>query len=157
MSFLKKVGRLAKKAVKVYAAYQTGGLSQVAISALSRKKAIRTMAPMMASTLSSKYGGGFTATPASFLSTAGTVGRRALKAVPYVGTAATIYDIGKGAIGAFGGGAKPKKKYRRINPANIKALRRSIRRIKGAEKIFRQVLVVQGKPSGGIKPKTRKR
>lgn len=49
-----------------------------------------------------------------------------------------------------------KKKYRRINPGNAKALRRAIRRIKSAEKLFRQVLTVQGKKATGIKPKGRK-
>lgn len=51
----------------------------------------------------------------------------------------------------------PKKKYRRQNPANIKALRRAISRIEKAEKLFRSVLSVQGKKSTGVKPKKRGR
>lgn len=50
-----------------------------------------------------------------------------------------------------------RKKYRRQNVGNMKALRRAIRRIQGAEKLFRQVLSVQGKGHAGIKPKKRKR
>jgi len=46
-----------------------------------------------------------------------------------------------------------KKKYRRQNVGNMKALRRAIRRIQGAEKLFRTVLSVQGKSHTGIKPK----
>lgn len=164
MSFLKKVGKLAKKGVKLYAAYQTGGLSNVALSALSRKKAVKMAAmPMVASQLSSKFGGGFTAQPAAFnmaglATSARVLGSKALRAVPYVGTAATVYEAGKGLFGGSGASGtfgRPRKKYRRINPGNVKALRRSIRRIKGAEKLFRTVLQVQGKPHAGIKPKTR--
>lgn len=163
MSFLKKVGKLAKKGAKLYASYQTGGLSNVALSALSKKKAVKMAAmPMLANSLASKYGGGFTATPASFVSmgsmasVAKKYGSKALRAVPYVGTAATVYDVGKGLFGGAGAsGTYPRKKYRRINPANVKALRRSIRRIKGAEKLFRTVLQVQGKHHTGIKPKSR--
>lgn len=54
------------------------------------------------------------------------------------------------AASAFGG---PRKKYRRQNVGNMKALRRAIRRIQGAEKLFRTVLSVQGKAHAGIKPK----
>jgi len=49
-----------------------------------------------------------------------------------------------------------RKKYRRQNVGNMKALKRAIRRIQGAEKLFRQVLSVQGKSHTGIKPKRRK-
>jgi hypothetical protein len=50
-----------------------------------------------------------------------------------------------------------RKKYRRQNVGNMKALRRAIRRIQGAEKLFRQVLSVQGKAHAGIKPKKGRR
>jgi hypothetical protein len=50
-----------------------------------------------------------------------------------------------------------RKKYRRQNVGNMKALRRAIRRIQGAEKLFRQVLSVQGKSHTGIKPKKKGR
>jgi len=49
-----------------------------------------------------------------------------------------------------------KKKYRRQNVGNMKALRRAIRRIQGAEKLFRTVLSVQGKAHAGIKPKKKR-
>lgn len=51
----------------------------------------------------------------------------------------------------------PRKKYRRQNVGNMKALKRAIRRIQGAEKLFRQVLSVQGKSHTGIKPKKGRR
>lgn len=163
MSFLKKVGKLAKKGVQAYAAYQTGGLSAVATKALSKKVARAKAAPMAMSTmLSSKYGGGITAVPASFV---GTAAKTALKSLPYIGTAVTAADLATTAYGAFAGkkprltkdGRMTMRKRHTINPANVKALRRSIRRIKGAEKLFRTVLSVQGKAHAGIKPKNRKR
>lgn len=162
MSFLKKVKKLAKKAGKAYLAYQTGGLSAVATQALSKKGRRPSLpVPMMQSMVQS---GGLAALPTTTFASAPllkTIGKKALRAVPFVGTAATLYDIGSDIVGAgkgtvaraFGG----RRKYRRINPGNIKALRRSIRRIHGAEKLFRQVLSVQGKKSAGIKPKHRKR
>lgn len=48
-------------------------------------------------------------------------------------------------------------KNRRMNPANGRAIRRAVRRLKSAEKTFRKVLQVQGKHAGKIKPKARKR
>lgn len=165
MSFFKKVKKLAVKGVKAYAAYQTGGLSQVALNAVKKKPAARVAAaaPMMMQALSTKYGGGISAVPAAFsipkvatrvLPALGAVARR----VPgVIGTAANAITVGSALTNllpnTFTG--KPRKRYRRVNPANIKALRRSIRRIKGAEKLFRQVLTVQGKQHAGVKPKAK--
>lgn len=162
MSFLKKLKKVAKTAGKAYLTYQTGGLSAVAAKALSKKGRAPTLPiPMMQSMVQS---GGLAALPTTFASTTPllkNIGKKALRAVPFVGTAATLYDIGSDIVGAskatvtkaFGG----RRKYRRINPGNVKALRRSIRRLHGAEKLFRQVLSVQGKKHAGIKPKHRKR
>lgn len=165
MSFLKKAVKFAGKAAKVYASYQTGGLSGLATSALSKagKKAkMRAVAPMMASQLSSKFGGGISAIPASFVGGGGGM---------FAGSGATskfqLPQISSGGGGGGGfAGPKPRltkdgrvtmRRRHRINPGNVKALRRSIRRLKQAEKLFRTVLTVQGKPHAGIKPKSRKR
>ena len=45
---------------------------------------------------------------------------------------------------------------RKMNYSNIRATKRAVRRIKGAEKVFRQILQVQGKKATGIKPRTRR-
>lgn len=163
MSFFKKLKKVAKTAAKAYVTYQTGGLSAVAERALSKKGKARGLpVPMMQSMTQS---GGITALPASFVG----LGAPVLTQLPRIAGPAIRY--GKKALGALGlGGAAEvgaglvrgiggttRRKYRRINPCNIKALRRSIRRIHGAEKVFRQVLSVQGKKSAGIKPKHRKR
>lgn len=50
-----------------------------------------------------------------------------------------------------------KKKYRRMNPMNIKALRRAVRRVDAAEKQFKKVLMVQGKKATGVKPRPPRR
>jgi hypothetical protein len=50
-----------------------------------------------------------------------------------------VEDIVRGSLGGHGGHAGGGGGGRRTNPGNIKALRRSIRRIKSAEKLFRQV------------------
>lgn len=46
---------------------------------------------------------------------------------------------------------------RSMNAGNARAAKRAVRRIKAAEKLFRQILTVQGKPHAGIKPKARRR
>lgn len=67
---------------------------------------------------------------------------------------AAARSVARQATQAFTG---PRKKYRRQNPANVKALRRAVRRIEAAEKLFRSVLSVQGKKSTGIKTKKKGR
>lgn len=50
-----------------------------------------------------------------------------------------------GFAGLFGGGAGGRRRGRRMNPANIRALRRSIRRVKAFSKIARQSVVIASK------------
>lgn len=57
----------------------------------------------------------------------------------------------------FGGKGGSGKRYRRMNPMNVKALRRAVRRIDSGEKLFRKVFVVKHHKSGTIVPKRRKR
>lgn len=55
-----------------------------------------------------------------------------------------------GATFGFGG----RRKYRRMNPMNHRALRRSVRRLEMAEKLFRKVFTISG---GRVTPKKRTR
>jgi len=53
-------------------------------------------------------------------------------------------------IGGGGGG----KRYRRMNPLNARALRRAIRRLDGAEKVFKKVFRFNhGKAASNVRPK----
>lgn len=47
-----------------------------------------------------------------------------------------------------------RQRYRRMNPMNHRALRRAVRRLEGAEKLFRKVFTISG---GKITPKKRSR
>lgn len=174
MSFLKKIAKVAKGAVKAYATYQTGGLSGLATSAISKAaKGNRRMVPML------QPMGGINVIPAAF--SGARMGNVMGSIATGIGTAADVTTIlnnlpswsgpayngggivGRGtkemrkALARAAHAAGGRKKYRRINPSNVKALRRSIRRIHGAEKLFRQVLSVQGKHHAGIKTKRGKR
>lgn len=164
MSFLKKVTKLAKSGLKAYASYQTGGLSGLATSALSKKG--KMPRPMLSNAISQSTG--LNVIPAAYLSggmeTIMQLPRitRGGMAIKRMMTAATLGAAAEGGAqmvrkrgGASGTFTAPgmRKKHRRINPGNIKALRRSVRRIHSAEKMFRQVLSVQGKHHAGIKPK----
>lgn len=111
-----------------------------------------------------------------------------LKAIPGVGTIATVAGAGASVYGAVsagraaarsvqvplpgGGTLRPlaalpggtplfegRKKYRRMNPMNFRALNRAVRRLDAAEKMFRKVLRVRTpeKANRSIVPKTRKR
>lgn len=155
MSFGKKLVKLGKTGLKAYASYQTGGLSGLATSAL-KKRAVRSMGSMMLQR-SSSFGGGLTALPAVGASYTGGGGRFGGS-----GMTATFMAPSSAARAArqprmTKDGKITMRKKHRINPANVKALRRSIRRLKGAEKLFRQVLTVEGKHHAGIKPKTSSR
>jgi len=62
----------------------------------------------------------------------------------------------KGARALFGGGGR--RRYRRMNVTNPRALARSVRRLRGFEKMAREVMVVHNfKRFGGVKPGRRKR
>jgi len=111
-----------------------------------------------------------------------------VKAIPGVGTIATVAGAGASVYGAIsagrqvaqsaaiplpgGGTLRPlaalpggvplftgKKKYRRMNPLNGRALNRAIRRIDAAEKVFRKVLRVRNPRAaqGAITPKSKRR
>jgi hypothetical protein len=74
----------------------------------------------------------------------------------------TGYQVGKKITGSvertFGLG-EPRKKYRRMNPMNFRALKRAVRRVDAAEKAFRSVLrvVKPRQASSSIIPKARTR
>jgi len=106
----------------------------------------------------------------------GRIGRTALGATGFGGAVLGIAGSSLASRAASGGripgtkikvnptkflpGGKPlfsTVKRKRTNFANIRALNRAIRRVQGAEKIFRKILQVQGKPHGGIRPKAKRR
>jgi len=53
-----------------------------------------------------------------------------------------------------GGGWRIKQRARRMNPMNVRALRRAVRRVGSAEKLFRQVFTISG---GKVTPRTKRR
>lgn len=84
--------------------------------------------------------------------------RRAGREIAVIGGGGAAATAATRAITRRGEGA-PRKKYRRLNPMNFRALSRAVRRIDAAEKMFRKVLRVRNPRAsqGSITPKTRRR
>jgi hypothetical protein len=79
------------------------------------------------------------------------VGSRVGKAVGAAATGIAIYDAAGNFLGT-------RKKYRRMNPMNYRALKRAVKRIKGARKFVRLIDKVGGpvhKSRGACAPKRR--
>lgn len=97
-------------------------------------------------------------------------GRAALKRVGGIvaGTAATgivlprvtttMSSAGRGVREMFGGDDGGGRTYRRMNPMNVRALRRAVRRLGSAEKLFKTVYRFNtGKSATNVRPKTGRR
>lgn len=83
------------------------------------------------------------------LTPGGATGRGRVAADPNTGRCPQGYHMAKDGRGCV--------RNRRMNAANGRAIARATRRLRSAEKMFRRILQVQGKPTGKIKPKGRKR
>lgn len=89
-----------------------------------------------------------------------TAGRIGLGGLGAAGTVVATRDVVRAARGpsisataTIGEDGEPKK-YRRMNPTNARALRRAMRRLEGAEKIFRKVFAFNhGKAPVKVRPK----
>lgn len=101
-------------------------------------KAIATKAKVKGSSARGKQGGGL----GSALGHIGNIGLGALKDIPGLGGAIAAGQD-EFSFGGFGKGGKVPSlfghKRRSMNPANVKALRRSLRRVEGFEKIVKRI------------------
>lgn len=67
------------------------------------------------------------------------IGRGVGRALPGIGRVAGSAAIGVGAAALFNADGTPKKKRRRMNPCNDKALKRALRRIEAYDKVRKRV------------------
>lgn len=99
------------------------------------------------------------------------LGRRAAQAATAVATVATAAPVIRAAAGAIrsrrgttaadyeidpatGDMVRQTRLYRRMNPLNARALRRAVRRLEGAEKVFKKVFRFNhGKAPVNVRPK----
>lgn len=162
MSLFSSIGKFAKKAIKTVAPIAATGVFGPVGAALgtvitARQSVTRAAPPAM----------GFAAALPAVVSR----GVPALRSIPGAGRALTAVGGASILKRAFTPGTsplelpdftrsgKPRKKYRRINPLNVRAARRAIRRIKAVRKITHEIekqLPHRRSTGGSCPPKRRK-
>lgn len=165
MSLLGKVGNFLKKTVKTVApvaiGYATGGLGGAAIAALGGGGGGRS-SPRPSPSLPQMAGFGPIIPsqpfrPPSFQqprSLPGAGVRPSTRITPYAPLAVEPGGSSSRAMVVHG----PRKKYKRINPLNVRAARRAIRRIKAVRKITHEIerQLPHRKAAASCAPKRRK-
>lgn len=114
------------------------GLARIGAGAILKKVAGRALRVLTKGKLIGQGGGAI-------------IARRAVGAGVTVATAAEVArqvrrapsrEIIRDRTGTFEEEAGSGRRYRRMNPMNVRALRRSVRRINSAEKLFRKVFTI---------------